>query len=59
MSSEEPRSPTFDGTETAEQTGQTADVSGVERERSEAGDQPTGERDEQAKRPDEAAQIVP
>ena len=59
MSSEEPRSPTFDGTETAEQTGQTADVSGIQRDRGEAGDQQTDRGGEQPRRPDEAAQIVP
>lgn len=56
MSGEESRSPTFDGNRTADETGQTADVSGTQREGGAAGQQEGGERPE---RPNEAAQIVP
>ena len=57
MSGEESRSPTFDGTRTADETGQTADVSGTGRDGGAAGGQSEG--GEQPKQPNDAAQIVP
>jgi hypothetical protein len=59
MSSEESRSPTFDGNETAEQTGQTADVSGIQRDRTGQGKHTPEQESERPRRPDEAAQVVP
>ncbi len=58
MSSEEPRSPTFDGNETAEQTGTVADVSGIPADgQTDSAQSPRS--GEQVERPNEAAQIVP
>ena len=58
MSGQEPRSPTFDGNDTAEQTGQVADVSGISSDRP-TDSVPSSQSDEQTERPNEAAQIVP
>lgn len=56
--SEDPRSPTFDGNRTADETGQTADVSGTRRDDGAAGSGQS-EGGEQIKKPNEAAQIIP
>ena len=58
MSSEEPRSPTFDGNDTAAQTGTVADVSGIPADR-QTDSTETARSGEQVERPNEAAQIVP
>ena len=58
MSTEESRSPTFDGNEVAERSGgKVADVSGI-RER-EPDTNEAGQNQDQPERPEEAAQIIP
>ena len=58
MSTEESRSPTFDGTEAAERSGgKVADVSGIDDKQPDSSD--TGQDLDQPERPDEAAQIIP
>ena len=56
MSDQEAHSPTFDGNQSAEQSGQVADVSGLNRESEESTPSQGGS---QPQRPDEAAQIIP
>jgi hypothetical protein len=59
MSTEEPRSPTFDGGEAAERSGSSvADVSGITPDQREESGAPDREASQPVK-PDEAAQIIP
>jgi hypothetical protein len=58
MSNDEPRSPTFDGTQADDQAGKVVDVSGA-RAAGRDDSSPPEESDGEAKRPTEAAQIVP